>query len=345
MLQRNYCIDILLENASSFTEKSQIQKLTEAEQAVVNDRMVGNLYQSALKKGHINFDRIPTSKGDIQRVDGYQNMVATLNILRGLSKKFGIVIPEIEVVEDAVNNIRMHKPLFDKGFRLEIDFLQTYYNTLVYACIESTSLILSSYVEYTRTVNNVEFRLRRGKGVYGNVCLDSLVKFNKQVKDGSFVKFANGLISKGSENFLGGLGANGIVAAGKTAIKSAIAAHPVAAGVMGTIAVAAAIVPVIRELIYYFYESRMQVSEYLEQQKQFLEMNEFNLNSSSMDAVKRNKILDKQRNVIGRMEKISDKIRVNQQVSNKSAAGKIKADNKEYTLASVTDGGDGFGFI
>lgn len=341
MLQRNYCINILLENASSFTEKSQIQKLTEAEQAVVNDRMVGNLYQSALKKGHINFDRIPSSKGDIQRVDGYNNMLATLNILRGLSKKFGISIPEIEVVEDALNNIRMHKPIFDKGFRLEIDFLQTYYNTLVYACIESTSLILSSYVEYTRTVNSVEFRLRRGKGVYGNVCLDSLVKFNKQVKDGSFVKFANGLFSKNGENFLGGAIKAGVKVAGKYGLQ----VGPVG-GVMALVAVAASIVPVIRELIYYFYESRMQVSEYLEQQKEFLEMNEFNLNSSSMDAIKRNKILDKQRNVIGKMEKISDKIRVNQQVANKAASGKIKADNKEYTLTSVTDGGDdGFTFI
>lgn len=342
MLQKNYCINILLENASSFTEKSQIQKLTEAEQAVVNDRMVSNLYQSALKKGHINFDHIPASKGDIQKVDGYENMIATLNVLRGLSKKFGINIPEIDVVETALNNIRMHKPLFDKGFKLEIDFLQTYYNTLVYACIESTSLILSSYVEYTRTVNNVEFRLRKGKGIYGNVCLDSLVKFNKQVKDGSFVKFANGLISKGSENFLGSFAGTKLA----TAVTGAISSHPVAAGIMATIGLAASIVPVIRELIYYFYESRMQVSEYLNQQKEFLEMNEFNLNSSSMDAQKRNRILDKQRSVINKMEKMSDKIRVNQQIANKSASGKIKNDNKQYTLASVSDGGDdGFTFI
>lgn len=339
MLQKNYCINILLENASSFTEKSQIQKLTEAEQAVVNDRMVGNLYQSALKKGHINFDHIPNSKGDIQRVDGYENMTATLNVLRGLSKKFGIIIPEIDVVENALNNIRMHKPIFDKGFKLNIDFLQMYYNTLVYACIESTSLILSSYVEYTRTVNNVEFRIKKGKGIYGNVCLDSLNKFNKQVKDGSFVKFANGLFSKNGENFLGAI-KTGVQVAGKMGIP----VGPVG-GVMALVAVAASIVPVIRELIYYFYESRMQVSEYLSQQKEFLEMNEFNLNSSSMDAQKRNKILDKQRNVINKMEKISDKIRVNQQIANKNANGKIKEDNKEYTLSSVTGNDNGFTFI
>jgi hypothetical protein len=346
MLQRNYCIDLLLENASSFTEKSQIQKLTEAEQAVVNDRMIGNLYQSALKKKNINFDNIPNSKGDIQRVDGYDNMLATLSVLRGLSKKFGINIPEIEIVEDAINNIRVHKPLFDKGFKLNIDFLQMYYNTLVYACIESTSLILSSYVEYTRTVNSVEFQLRKGKGVYGNVCIDSLVKFNKQIKDGSFVKFARGLIDKGSENFLGTIGSTSLGAAVKTGVTGFLSAHPVAAGVMATIAVAATIVPVVRELIYYFYESRMQVSEYLNHQKEFIEMNKFKLESSSMDAQKRNKILDKQKGVINRLEKISDKVRVNQQIANKNANNKIKDDNKGYTLSSVTDGGDdGFTFI
>ena len=46
MLKKNYCINILLENATSYTERSRIHSLTEAEQAVVNDRMIGNLYNS-----------------------------------------------------------------------------------------------------------------------------------------------------------------------------------------------------------------------------------------------------------------------------------------------------------
>lgn len=55
---------------------------------------------------------------------------------------------------------------------------------------------------------------------------------------------------------------------------------------------------------------------------------------------------DKQKGVINRLEKISDKVRVNQQIANKNANNKIKDDNKGYTLSSVTDGGDdGFTFI
>ena len=144
MLKKNYCINILLENASSYTERSRIQTLTEAEQAVVNDRMVGNLYQSALKKGTIDFDNIPVSKGDIQKIDGYDNMLGTLDTLKGLSKKFGIKIAEIDIVENAIVNLRTYRGTFEKAFALNVEFLQLYYNTLAYACIESTSLILSS---------------------------------------------------------------------------------------------------------------------------------------------------------------------------------------------------------
>lgn len=325
MLQRNYCINILLENASSYTEKTKIQMLTEAEQAVVNDRMIGNLYQSALKRKNVDFDNIPYSKGDIQKVDGYDNMLATIEVLKGLSKKFGIKINELDIVESSIVNLRTYRGTFERGFGLNVDFLKMYYNTLVYACIESTSLILSSYVEYTRTINNVEFQIKRGKGISGNICLDTLKKFNDSVRDGKFIKFANGLLNKDRENFLGAsLGTKGI---------------------MGIVALGASIVPLMRELIYYFYESRMKASEYLNQQKEFIEMNKFRLESSSMSAQERNSILNKQRSVIDKLEKIADKVRVNQQIANKNASSEIKKDNKEWSLQNVSGNEDGFMFI
>lgn len=329
MLKRNYCINILLENASNYTEKSKIQMLTEAEQAVVNDKMIGNLYQSVLKRKNVDFDNIPYSKGDIQKVDGYNNMISTLDTLKALTKKFGLKIPEIEVVENAIVNLRTYRGTFERGFGLNIDFLKTYYNTLVYACIESTSLILSSYVEYTRTINNVEFQLKKGKGIQGNLCLDNLKKFNDSVKSGSFIKFANGLLNKDRDNFLG----------------AAIGAAGIAKSMMTVVAIGASIVPMAREMIYYFYESRMRVSEYLQQQKEFIEMNKFRLEASSMGAQERNNVLNKQKDVINRLEKMADKIRVNHQVSNKNAVNQLKHDNKEWTLNSVSGNDDGFMFI
>lgn len=328
MLKRNYCIDLLIENATSFTEKSKIYSLTEAEQAVVNDKMVGNLYQSALKRKNIDFGDIPNSKGDIQKFGGYQNMVATVDMLRGLSKKFGIRIPEIDIVDDAINNIRIHKRTFERGYSLNIDFIKMYYQALVLACVDATTLLLASYVEFTRTVNNIDFQIKSGKGISGNICINSLDEFNKAVKDGSFIKFADGLMSKKQENFLG------------TAAAASVGVKTVAA-----IAIGASIVPTLRMLIFYFYDAKMTLSEKLAYQKELLEMNAFRLNATDMEAQKRNKILDKQKRYMDNLEKISDKIRVSDQLATKSSTASIKQDNKQWNINNVTNNGDDFMFI
>lgn len=326
MIQRNYCMDILIENATSYTEKSKIYSLTEAEQAIVNDKMVGNLYKSAIRRKDIDFGDIPNSKGDIQKFSGYDNMVAAMNVLRGLSKKFGMNIPEIDIVEDALNNLRVQKNVFEKGYSLNIDFLKMYYQSLVLACIDASTLLLASYVEFTKTVNSIDFQLKRGKGISGNICIDSLASFNASVKDRSFNKFADGLFEKGRENFLGGAAATATTA-------------------MVTVTLAASIVPTLRMLIFYFYDAKMSVSERLMYQKELLEMNAFRLNSSSMDAQKRNKILDKQKKYMDKLEKISDKIKVTNKLATKSSTNSIKQDNKNYNIANVTNNGDDFMFI
>lgn len=322
MLKRNYVMDILLENAETYSEKMEIHALTEDKQAIINDRMVGNIYQSALKKRDVDFDNIPYTKGDIKKFHGYDNLIASLDIIEQLSKKFGIKIPELEIVGDAISNIRANKGTFERAFGLNIGFLEVYYNTLVCACIESTSLIISSYVEYVKTINTVEFRLKKGKGIQGNLSLDCLKEFNKSVKTGEFGKFAKGIMDKDKQNLLGG----GMAAA-------------------AVVAIAASIVPIARELMYFIFESRMRVSEYLDQQAQFLEMNKFRLNSSSMPATERNAILSKQDTAIDKLETLSDKIRVNHQLADKNARNKLKQDNKQWTLNSVNDNQDGFMFM
>lgn len=328
MLKRNYCIDILLENATTYTEKSSIYALTEEQQALVNDRMVGNLYQSALKRKDIDFGDIPNSKGDIQKFGGYDNMVATVNMLKALTKKFGFKMAELDIVENAIDNIRIQKRIFEKGYMLNIDFIKMYYQALVLACVDATTLLLASYVDFTKSLNNIEFQIKKGKGISGNICIDSLDKFNQSVKDGSFAKFADGLMSKKQENFLG-------------------AATAAAAGVkvVGAIAIGAAIVPTLRLLIFYFYEAKMSLSEKLMYQKELLEMNAFALNASTMDAKERNKILDKQKTYMDKLERAADKIRISDQLASKSTANNIKQDNKQWNIGNVTNNGNDFMFI
>lgn len=322
MLKKNACMDILLENATSYEEKMNIYALNEAEQAVINDKMIGNIYQSALKKRDINFDTIPLSKGDIKKFDGYDNMMTTIDMLRQLSKKFGIKISELDIVETAIGNIRAYRKTFEDAFTFNNDFLTLYYNSLVYACVESVSLILASYVEYVKTINALEFKLKKGKGMYGNVCIGNLRKFNNTVKSGEFAKFSKNILSKNKQQFLG----TGIAAT--TALGLALA-----------------IVPILRQLIYYFYESRMSVSQYLEQQAEFLRINQEQMNTEGMSPAEKNKVIKNQKETADKLDKLADKIKVNSKISDKNTETKLKQDNKQWTLKTVSGNDDGYMFV
>ena len=322
MLVKNELINILLENCTTHEEKARLYSLTETEQAVINDRVMGNIYQSALKRKDINFDSIPYSKGDIKKFDGYDNMIATINMLRQLSKKFGIKMNELDIVDTALSNIRAYRKTFTDGFSLGNEFLAIYYNSLVYACVEATSLILSSYVSYVKTINAVEFTLKKGKGVYGNVCIDSLTKFNKSVKSGEFAKFSKNALDNNKQNFMG----------------STIA-------ITTAIAVAASIVPILRQLIFYYYDTRMNVSEYLEHQSMFLRLNKNMIDSKNLSADKKNSVIRNQEEYARKLDELSDKIKVNSQLTDKKSMNSLKQDNKSYNMKSVTGNDDGFMFI
>ena len=314
MLVKNELINILLENCTTHEEKARLYSLTETEQAVINDRVMGNIYQSALKRKDINFDSIPYSKGDIKKFDGYDNMIATINMLRQLSKKFGIKMNELDIVDTALSNIRAYRKTFTDGFSLGNEFLTIYYNSLVYACVEATSLILSSYVSYVKSINAVE--------VYGNVCIDSLTKFNKSVKSGEFAKFSKNALDKNKQNFMG----------------STIA-------ITTAIAVAASIVPILRQLVFYYYDTRMNVSEYLEHQSMFLRLNKNMIDSKNMSADKKNNVIRTQEEYARKLDELSDKIKVNSQLTDKKSINSLKQDNKSYNMKSVTGNDDGFMFI
>lgn len=319
-----YAINLLLENCTSFREKAEIHALTESEVKQINNAMITNLYKSALDKGYVNFDSIPDSKGDITKYEGYDNLVGSINLLKELSNKGNIKIKEIDILETSVMNIRTYKTQFERGFALGHEFVVMEYNALVYACLEATSTLISSYVDFVKKVDKTEFKIIKGKGLNGNLCLKNLELFNNSVKKGDFNKMMSHLLQSERENFVG---------------------TSVGAGVLVVGMITLTIVPLIRELIYYFYYSRMVVSEYLQHQSMFLEMNKVNIESSSLPAKEKNVIIKKQAEYSKQLDKLSDKIKVNSTMSSNKANTNIKNENKEWTLQNVkTSSNDDNGF-
>lgn len=309
-----YAINLLLENCTSFREKAEIHALTESEVKQINNAMITNLYKSALDKGYVNFDSIPDSKGDITKYEGYDNLLGSINLLKELSNKGNMKIKELDVLETSLMNIKTYKAQFERGFALGHEFVMMEYNSLVYACVEATSTLISSYVDFVKKVDKTEFKIIKGKGLNGNLCLKNLELFNNSVKKGDFNKMMSHLLQSERENFVGSSVGAGVLVAGMITLS---------------------IIPLIRELIYYFYYSRMVVSEYLHHQSLFLEMNRVNIESSSLPAKEKNVIIKKQTEYAKQLDKLSEKIKVNSTMSSNKANNNIKNENKEWTLQNV----------
>lgn len=313
-MQMNPAMKILMENAKTFADRNKISALMESELKAVNNTMVSNLYNSAISKAHVDFDDIPHSKGDITKYSGYKSMMEILTLVREIASKHSVKIPEVDVVTTAISNIAVYRESFEKGFRLDKEFVILQYNTLVYACIEATSVIVSSYVDFVKRPDRNEFTIIQNTRRGGHASIQNLERFNQAVKQGEFSKVLNSVINSGKEALIG--------------VDDLVVPTIILGGVL-------VIVPLIRELIFSFYYSRMKISDYLKHQAMLLEINKENLESVKMSAKERNAIVKKQTQQIEKLRRLSDAIKVDSTMSDNKATIEMGKENKHWTIDEV----------
>jgi len=312
--------DIIMENARTFAERREISSLTENQIAKINNVMISNLYKTAIEKSHIDFEDIPESKGDITRYSGYKTMSQVIAIFKEISDGSNTLKDAVTTVELAINNIIANREAFEKGFKLNKEFIILLYNTLVYACVESISVILSSYIDFVVHPDKVEFEIIKAPSNPGWLSLGNLKKFNQSVNTGDFQRSMKQIISSGRENLAGAVTIPLIVIGGFVAL-----------------------VGVMRELTFYFYYSRMKLAEYLEQQATFLELHQDNMMNDRrlfitrkpLTIEEKKKIEEKQNKRIKTLRDIAKRIQVNTVRAGKDATDNLKVQNKKWTFNEV----------
>lgn len=328
MALENPSFRILEENCVDYKERRELYALLENNAVDVGGRMVTDLYGKTLEKSNIDFGDIPNSRGDIEKCNGYVLMSSTLSVLKSLAAQGKVNIPQIMVIENAINNIKVNKNSFERAFAMNADMLIIYYNSLVYSCIEATSILITNFVDFTKNPNKMEMVIKKGNvdASIGQIAFGNLDHFNKMCKTGEFTKLSAQLT---------------------TGTASKEMSQVVSESIMGTVGtgilIASALIPLLRSVIYHYYYSRMRITDYLEQQSYFLQMNESNIQSSISDARKRKEIIKKQKQISTRFEDIADKIRINEKVVNKKVSNEIKNENKQWTLDTVKT--DTFGIL
>ena len=99
-----------------------------------------------------------------------------------------------------------------------------------------------------------------------------------------------------------------------------------------------AIVPISREILYQIYKFRGKLSENLEIQANFLELNKTCLqNNEIMDNDNKRKVMARQDKLIKKLRNLSDKLRVKAAKSIMDSKKDIENENKRLSINSIRD--------
>lgn len=299
--------------ASSSEEKKYASTMNKNDVHQINGTLIQNLYGSVIKRKDIDFGDIPASNGDIEKVKFYDSTIESLDTLEELYRKNNIDEPSVGEVKRAISNVKRFKPQFTTGFRLKHEFVMITYNSIVMSIIEATSLLISSYVTYVVGSDEAYMLNHETDKKRGYVSLENLRQFNAACDNGNMANALKYMVDEGHKSFAGE----------EVLIGGAV------------IMCLLSIVPLIREMVYYYYRCRVKMSDYLSMQADFLEMNKLAVEASKKGPAERRNIVKKQETVIKRLRKTADKLTINNVDTNDVIKKELKDDNSIWSLGTI----------
>lgn len=300
--------------------------VNEADQNVVMTSLANKLYKHITDKvDDIDFGTIPNSKGDITKIDNFDDLLDCINIISDILQQYHQDTSSVEVVNLAIQNMVDRTDMFTKAYKLNVEMPIIIYNTIALSIVSSVSYMISSCIEFVKLPENKGFEIAMDKVGAAKakeaLLFDDLKKFNKMCGDGSFDKAMDYVIKQNANNFSGASFAFG------------------ASSVVVMIGILLSIIPLIRELIFFFYYSRAKASDYFDAQSSLLLINAYNIeNNLTRDYKQRKQIADKQRKVADTFKKISNTLKINLKTGEKKAVEETnKLDKQKYKHDEVLD--------
>ena len=301
--------------------------VNEADQNVVMTNLSQKLYSHIINKvDDIDFGTIPESKGDITKIQNYDQLMDCITVISEVLARYNQPTTSIEVVQLAVQNVIDRTDKFVMGYKLNIEMPIVIYNTIVLSIVSSVSYLIASCLEYVKQPEDMGFEISLDKAATTNsanaLLFKDLTKFNNTCASGEFDKAMDFMLSAKAKNFTGGI----MLGFSASAIAIALAAVLL-------------IIPAIRELVFLFYYTRESISTYFELQANLLTMNAYNVqNNLARDAKERKKIATNQKKIAEAFNKISNKVKVNYKVAEvKAVKDNTTVEKTKYTQDDILD--------
>ena len=301
---------------------TRLYNLDEAEQNTALLSLTNRLYQMIVNKID-TFDKgdIARTRGNIRKLPKYNDLCECVGVLMGIFEKYHEDTKPVQEISNAISNIENLDDVFTQSYMAKVDFGQVMYETMTLACISSVSYMIAACIEYVKDPKKDGLTIVLDKTgvskVKEHLLYENICKFNTACKTGDIENALRPLIKARARNFVGALGF----------IKAAAIAIPLVL----------ALIPMIKDVVYYFFAARQRVSVYFDIQGDLLEMNAHELeeNPDIQTDGDRKTVIRKQIAIANSFHKIADKLAVEAKTAENKATTEIKKDDKKQKIDDI----------
>ena len=299
--------------------KKRLIYVNEAEQNKVLMSLTAKLYANIVDMANeIDYGDIPETKGDITKLKNYGMMVDTVATLRDIVKEFKQDPKAVNVISEAIANVETRKDEFTKAFRLGYEIPKLIYCTTVLAINDSIAYMIASCIEFIKTPKTESFDMvldvMRYKKAKDYLIFSNLDKLNREFKNGNIDKIMKA-ISKGAvDRAMTEASVDSINLANPKVGKKLSLAGTILLGVaLAAVAIILfTILGIFQDIVFFFYNTKNNYSQYLEMQAMVMEANANNLdvNHPEWDDAKKKEVYDRQMKLVDKWRNRAEKWRV-----------------------------------
>ena len=337
-IQNNYVDPAIMEaftmhfDMTDTHTRRTIMSMNEADQSTLLASLTSKLYDNIVSKvDDIDYGEIPMTKGDVTKLSNYDKLRECIRLLRDILKQFQQDTSPVDEISIALDNIVKYKDLFMRAYKLDVELPVIMYNNMVLSIINGVSYMIATSIEFIKTPNKDSFEATLNKVAFAktksHMLYTNIKRFNKCCNNKDFEKAMNHIInqyvSKHEGAVLGTVGA-------------AISGLWVSSNIFKigcVVALLTSIIPIMRELIFLFYYTRMRVSEFFDIQADLLQVNASNVeNNETMDRVKREKIVNGQMKIVNFFRNMANKIAINGRKAEVEATKDIEVSNRKMNI-------------
>jgi len=318
--------DVIKEHFDIFgtdEETNALTNINEADQSAVLLSLTNKFYDYIITKvDDIDFGEIDITRGDITKLSNYKRMVQCLIDIIDIIKEYKQETSLVDDVLTCIDNIESSRDLWVKSYNVHNPLGQTMYRTMTLACIEATAVLVVNTIDFIKSPSSDTFQASFDKIAYNKtkngLLFENIRSFNSAYSKGQVAKAMNYVLEASKKNFVGEVG--------------------VGAGIIALSIIVINIIPILRELIFFFFYIRVSVADFFSIHANMIEMNLLNIDArKDIDKEKKKKITQKQKAIAEKFKAFANKIQVKTREAEYNTYKEIKANEKKYTASEVLE--------